>query len=79
MHVAQLIASHKAVKTAIKSQSINLSRLGSDLLDVDCPMRKVLSQIQLHGANLGLTGSFAEGSVTSSRPALFNVDGTYSR
>ena len=74
MPVAQLIASFKAVKTAIKSQSINLSRLDSDLLDIDYPTRKVLSEIQLHGANLGLTGSFAEGRLTSRRPTLFNVD-----
>ena len=62
------------VKTAIKSQSIDLSRLDGDLLDIDYPTRKVLSEIQLHGANLGLTGSFAEGRLTSRRPKLLNVD-----
>ena len=70
MSVVQFIASFQAVKATTNGQTVNLSRLGNDLQDVDVLTRRVLLNIQRHGASLGITGVFDKGDVVPSRPTL---------
>ena len=74
MSVVQFVASFQAVKAATSGQTVNLSRLGNDLQEVDVLTRRVLLDIQRHGASLGLTGVFDAGEVTPSRPTLLAAD-----
>ena len=55
MSVVQFVASFQAVKAVTSGQTVNLSRLGNDLQEVDVLTRRVLLDIQRHGASLGLT------------------------